>query len=140
MKSKQKLQKPSELLNRYSQKLTREIEKKLSPLGFELNFQYRSPHVAHISGFVVFRTGWILEFDEIIEQDTIHIIKRKYRYHLMDKQKSLIFRYDNVPHFPNIKSYPHHKHIRNDVINSKNPDLLEVIYEVEILLIKENLD
>ncbi|MBU3979325.1 hypothetical protein KJ980_02150 [Patescibacteria group bacterium] len=62
MTRKQKLQKPSELIKLYSQKLSHEFERKLSPLGFELNFQYRSPHIAHISGYVVFRIGWILEF------------------------------------------------------------------------------
>lgn len=133
---KKKLQKPSELLNLYSKKLTHEVQKKLSPLAFNLNFQYRSPHIARISGYVVFRTGWILEFDEIIEQEKTKIVKRKYRYHLMDKAKQLVFRYDNVAHFPKIKSYPHHKHLQNEVVVSNNPDLLEVIDEIETLIVK----
>ena len=136
MTQKKKLQKPSELLSLYSQKLTIGIEKKLSPLAFELNFQYRSPHIACISGYVVFRTGWILEFDEIIEQEKTQVIKRKYRYHLMDKVKQLIFRYDNVPHFPKIKSHPHHKHVKDKVIESNIPSLLKVIDEIEILIVK----
>ena len=50
----------------------------------------------------------------------------------MDKQKQLIFRYDNVPHFPKIKTHPHHKHIKDTVTSSRAPDLLEVIDDVEI--------
>ena len=62
---KKKLQKPSELLNFYSQKLNKGLDEKLSPISFELSFQYRSPHIALISGYIVFRNGWILEFDEV---------------------------------------------------------------------------
>lgn len=137
MTRRKKLKKPSELLNLYSQKLNLGIEKKLSPLSFELSFSYRSPRIAHISGYVVFRTGWLLEFDEIIMQERIEIKKLKYRYHVMDKDKKLILRYDNVPHFPKIKTHPHHKHTKRKVIESQVHGLLEVIDEIETLIIKE---
>lgn len=133
-----KLKKPSELLNLYSQKLNLGIEKKLSPLAFELNLRYRSPHIAHISGYVVFRTGWILEYDEILEQEKTKVRKLKYRYHLMDRKKQLIFRYDNVLHHPEIKSHPEHKHVKDKICESNNVGLLQVIDEVEALVVKEN--
>lgn len=136
MTRRKKLRKPSELLNLYSQKLNLGIEKKLSPISFELTFRYRSPRIAHISGYVVFRTGWILEFDEILTQERTQIKKLKYRYHVMNKSKDLIFRYDNVAHFPKIKTHPHHKHVKNRVIESQSPGLLEVMDEVESLIIK----
>ncbi len=50
MTRKKKLQKPSELLSIYSQELTQGIERKLSPLGFDLRFHFRSLHIAHIYG------------------------------------------------------------------------------------------
>lgn len=137
MIQKKKLQKPSELLNLYSQKLNQGLEKRLSPIVFELNFQYRSPHIAIISGYIVFRPGWILEFDEVMKQESNRVERLKYRYHVMDKQKQLILRYDNVPHFPKIKTHPHHKHIKDTVTSSQAPDLLEVIDEVEALIITE---
>lgn len=139
MTRKKKLKRPSELLSLYSKTLTFEIEKKLSPLAFELNFQYRSLHTAHISGYIVFRAGWILEFDEIIVQEKTGMVRLKYRYHLMDRQKKLIFRFDNVSHFPKLKSYPHHKHTKNKVVESKGPDLLDVIEEIEKQIIKEKV-
>lgn len=132
-----KLKKPSELLNLYSQKLNFGIEKKLSPISLELKFSYRSPHVAHISGYIIFRKGWVLEFDEIIAQERIEIKKLKYRYHVMDNNKELIFRYDNVPHFPKIKTHPHHKHTKDKVSESRMPGLLEVIEEIETLILRE---
>ena len=134
-----KLKKPSELLNLYSHKLNLGIEKKLSPISFELNFSYRSPHVAQISGYVMFRKKWVLEFDEIISQERIEIKKLKYRYHVMDKDKQLIFRYDNVSHFPKIKTHPHHKHTKDKVVESNSPGLLEVIEEIEMLMVKESI-
>jgi len=137
MTRRKKLKKPSELLNLYSEKLNLGLEKKLSPLAFELTFHHRSLHIAHISGYVMFRTRLMLEFDEIIIQERNHINKLKYRYHAMDKDKKLIFRHDNVPHFPKIKTHPHHKHTRYRVTESQSPGLLEVIDEVETLIIKE---
>ena len=139
MTRRKKLKKPSELLNLYSQKLNLGIEKKLSPISFELIFKYRSPRVAHISGYIMFRTGWILELDEILTQERTQIKKLKYRYHVMDKSKDLIFRYDNVPHFPEIKTHPDHKHTKDRVIESQAPGLLEVVDEVESLIIKTNM-
>lgn len=139
MTRRKKLKTPSELLNLYSQKLNLGIEKKLSPIAFELHFSYRSPRVAHISGYVMFRNEWILEFDEIITQERIEIKKLKYRYHVMDKNKELIFRYDNVPHFPKIKTHPHHKHTKDKATESRAPGLLEVIEEIEALIIKEGI-
>jgi Zn-dependent metalloprotease len=135
MTRNQKLKKSSQLLKIYSQKLTFEIEKKQSSYAFQLNIEYRNPDVAYIKGFIIFRTGWILEFNEILEQQKLSVIKRKYRYHLMNKEKQLIFRYDNVAHHTEIKTYPHHKHIENNVIDSNNPTLLEVIDEVEKLIL-----
>lgn len=38
-----------------------------------------------------------------------------YRYHFQDEQNSLIFRYDSTPHFPNLPSFPHHKHLFDNV-------------------------
>ncbi len=131
MRQKKKLRKPSELLKLYSRALNQGIEERFSPLAFELSFSYRSPRVAHISGYAVFRNGWILEFDEVLKQEGLVVAKDKYRYHVMDQNKELIFRYDNVAHFPKLKTYPHHKHLSQTVVESTAPDLLQVIEEIE---------
>lgn len=137
MTRKKNLKKSSELLNLYSQRITVELRKRLSFLTFGLQLKYPSPHTAHITGYIVFSKGWLLEFDEILKQQQLSVVKTKYRYHLMDKEKQLIFRYDNVAHHPEIKTNPHHKHIKNIVLESNNPDLLQVIKEIEKLLIKQ---
>jgi hypothetical protein len=41
----------------------------------------------------------------------------------------LIFRYDSTPHFPDLVSFPHHKHMPDDVIDSDRPDIELVVKE-----------
>ncbi len=46
----------------------------------------------------------------------------------------MIFRYDNVPHHSEIKSFPDHKHIIGRVISCKAPTLKEVLMEISGVL------
>jgi len=75
-----------------------------------------------------FYNGYLLELNEsiIFEVDVRHL---RYRYHFQDKEKNLVFRYDNTPHFPNLKSLPHHKHLKDEVIATDKPPVVSVIRE-----------
>jgi hypothetical protein len=53
-----------------------------------------------------------------------------YRYHFQDEQNNLIFRYDNTPHFPDLSSFPHHKHLGDRVVACEQPDISQVIQDV----------
>ena len=53
-----------------------------------------------------------------------------YRYHFQDEQNSLIFCYDSTPHFPNLPTFPHHKHLFDNVIASDKPHIADVLQEV----------
>ncbi len=57
--------------------------------------------------------------------------KLKYKYHYMDKDKKLIFRYDNAQHHPEIESFPYHKHINENVEVSEEPEMLDVLSEIQ---------
>ncbi len=137
MTRRKKLKRPSEVLEIYSKELIKGLEQKLSPAAFELNASFRSSKIASLSGFVVFSGGYILEFDEIIKQIGNEIERLKYRYHVMDKDKQLVFRYDNVNHHPEISTHPHHKHLPDSIVKSSAPNLIEIIEEVETLIIKQ---
>ena len=63
--------------------------------------------------------------------------KQKYSYHYMNKDKEMIFRYDNVQHHRNIKTFPHHKHTPNNIVESKEPTLKQILNEVEQHIIDE---
>lgn len=60
---------------------------------------------------------------------TINIIWLSDRYHFQDDQNRLVFRYDNTPHFPDIESYPHHKHTQYLVLPGTRPSIPQVIEE-----------
>jgi len=76
-------------------------------------------------GRIVFYNGNILEFAESITPD-----RARYRYHYMNADGALIFRYDNVPHHPGIATFPHHKHLQDTVIESDQVNLRVVVEEV----------
>ncbi len=61
--------------------------------------------------------------------------KIKYSYHYMNQNNELVFRYDNAKHYPALKNFPHHKHIKDDVIESKEPDIRFILKEIENIVI-----
>lgn len=63
--------------------------------------------------------------------------KIAYSYHYQNKEKSLIFRYDNAEHHPEIPTFPYHKHITDSAESSKAMSLPEVIEDVLRLLLRE---
>lgn len=60
----------------------------------------------------------------------------RYRYQYMKSDGELIFRYDNVPHHPEIETFPDHKHEGGRVIASHVPDLRQVVEEITNFIIK----
>jgi len=82
----------------------------------------------YIGGSVIFEDGYRLDFMEV--RDTDAICKVKYRYQYMNEEQSLIFRYDNAPHHPDITTFPHHKHDGNEIKASDEPTLYDVLLEI----------
>ena len=78
-----------------------------------------------------FLQGQLLEMNEAVICERNHIRHLNYRYHFQNKQNVLIFRYDNTPHFPDIESFPHNKHIEDKVIKTKQPSIFKVIEEAK---------
>lgn len=79
-----------------------------------------------------FQSGGLLEINEAIIVENGVLKTLGYRYHLQRAGGELVFRYDNTPHFPDLPSFPHHKHLRNAVVASSKPDLLDVLQEAKI--------
>ncbi len=77
--------------------------------------------------------GDFLEISEYVVSDSGQPRPLKYRYQWMDSsQTRLIRRWDNVPHFPHISSYPHHVHVGHESnVFASEPisitDLIEII-------------
>lgn len=51
----------------------------------------------------------------------------KYSYYWLDESDHLIAGWDNAPHHPEIKSYPHHMHTAQDVRASSVRNLEDVL-------------
>ncbi len=75
------------------------------------------------------RDRHLFSISEAIVNDRGTLKRLDYRYHFQDRDNYLIFRYDNTPHFPNLPSFPHHKHLPDRVIATPAPDLLDVLDE-----------
>jgi hypothetical protein len=94
-----------------------------------------SANTGYVEGEIVFIDGSRLIFFEFRRSLANDLKREKYRYHFMDMNNELIFRYDNAPHHPNISSFPDHKHLPSDVVASSAPQFSEIFAEVEAYLL-----
>jgi hypothetical protein len=92
-------------------------------------FEAEGPHV-RLKGRVVFTDGSVLFFRQIILDGSTF----KYAYHWQETKGNLICRWDNAPHWPDIATHPHHKHIvlkgKEQVLESRGGDLEEILKEI----------
>lgn len=96
----------------------RYVEEILTPVRANLRIRLRT------SG------GHLLEIHEAVVVADEQLVHLDYRYHCQDGQNRLQFRYDSTPHFPDLSSFPHHKHLADErVIAAEKPDIAQVILE-----------
>lgn len=72
---------------------------------------------------------FLLEINEAVVSENDNIVHLGYRYHFQNGQNDIVFRYDNTPHFPNLNSFPNHKHLPAGVEASEKPSVWDVIKE-----------
>ncbi|WP_045222141.1 toxin-antitoxin system TumE family protein [Desulfonatronum thioautotrophicum] len=70
-----------------------------------------------------------------IRQVVLIGIMLKYAYHWQNQDEMLIIRWDNAGHWPDVATFPHHKHVCNDekiqVLPSRaGADLAEILKEI----------
>lgn len=75
-----------------------------------------------------------LQVVEKLVVERLTILKVRYAYHYQRSDGELVFRYDNVPHYPGIRTFPHHKHVGDAVFPTRPPDLSEVLREIDGVL------
>lgn len=81
-----------------------------------------------------FPESHLLELNEAVIVKSNKMDHLNYRYHFQDGKNILIFRYDNTPHYPDLDSYPNHKHQYAEVVASKKPAIFSVIEEAKDLV------
>lgn len=101
------------------------------------NFRLITKRDMEVDGYLRIRANLIDEsFLEVsiycrINEDIIQLID--YRFHWQDKDGKLKVRWDNARHHPELKTFPHHMHMREDgnVKDSTRIDLWEVLRVME---------
>lgn len=94
-----------------------------------------SEQKGYITGTLWFTDDSVLEFTEV--KSITKKFKDKYSYHYMDSAKQLLFRYDNSPHFRELSTFPHHLHLPDETLPSTEPDLADVLKEIERLVLRK---
>lgn len=84
---------------------------------------------------VSFWDSSFLTIDEVIDTKLGYPEILRYSYTYL-KGSEHIFRYDNAPHYPELPTFPHHKHVGPNEIPqaSQKPTLNQVFKEIEDLL------
>lgn len=90
----------------------------------------------YIRGNIVFINSSCIEIAIFAREIHSSITIDKYRYHYMNAQRQMIFRYDNAPHHPEISSHPHHKHKENAVSASSLPNLKDILNEISAIILR----
>lgn len=63
---------------------------------------------------------------------------QKYSYHWQEENGELIVRWDNKPHWKNLKTFPHHRHEKDKVFPSYRVNVYDVIEEIRKKIEKKN--
>jgi len=119
-------------ITRYLENIRQLLDQTPYILSKSLEYEDRGGVALLIKGKIIFDNLSELHFREIVSFTIADLPdKIAYSYHYQDKEKVLIFRYDNAEHHPEISSYPHHKHIpKSNIEASKEMFLAEVLFEI----------
>jgi hypothetical protein len=72
--------------------------------------------------------------EELEIQGKRRLQRAGYVFHYQRVDGALIFRYDNSPHYPQLATFPDHKHVGDTVITAEPPDLAEVLREIDAII------
>ena len=92
------------------------------------------PPVQSIKARANLKNGFLLQITESIGEDF-----RRYSYHLQDGD-TVIKRWDNAPHWKDIRTYPFHTHVKDQEIplESKEMFVSDVIDELKKMVLESN--
>ena len=129
------------MINQYFNSLEAMIDSSPVILFYNLERMYGSSTEGYIKINVVFGDFSKLELSEFVEAESGKIRVAKYRYQYMNEKNELIFRYDNAPHCTKSKTFPEHKHLKeNQAIDSYRPELNDLLGEIYMLIMQVKID
>ena len=95
----------------------------------------RTSFVGLVRGDLGFLDGSTLHFREFVNTQS-GVERFMYVYHYQRADQSVVFRYDNTAHYPNLPNTPHHKHAADEanVVSATPPDLDAILKEIESIV------
>lgn len=121
------------MIEAYTEALLAAIAATPAVQSSSVNLEQRGPRAGLIRGDIYFSDGSRLHFRELVELQA-GVVRLMYSYHYQHADETLIFRYDDTPHYPELPDFPHHKHIPEAVRSAIPPDLRTVLKEIESTL------
>lgn len=101
----------------------------------------RITNIAIFKAIIQFYDGSQLDLAEQVEKVSYREVKRvSYKYHYQQVDKTLIFRYDDSPHYPKLLTFPHHKHVKDKVYEAQAPNLTEVLREIDTYIYPKEIN
>ncbi len=123
-------------LSNYAFKIEHEIIACPLVIHHDFKVTISSPSTGFIESKVIFQDGSILNLFEFLRLANDSIVREKYRYHYMTQDHKMIFRYDDAPHHQEISTFPHHKHVGENIIESPPPSIKAILTEIEFLVLR----
>jgi len=77
---------------------------------------------------VALKNGWLMDYWEHRAPGL-----RRYSFHVFHDNR-MIARWDNAPHHPGVKTFPHHKHVGGDIQDSEDMDVEKALAEFEKMI------
>ena len=88
----------------------------------------------HVLDFKKWHDGYYFKISIVLVNDNQLFIReysdqteRNYAYHWQDDKGNLIVRWDNAPHYKDMVSFPHHKHLGDSIEESQEITLKDVL-------------
>ena len=114
------------MISDYIFELKKTIEKLPCVLSDKVVIDNRGDVVLFLKGEIIFTDQSEFHFKEYFIA-VPEFEKLAYSYHYQDKEKNMIFRYDNAEHHQGVDTFPHHKHVDNRIISSSEMTLTNVL-------------
>lgn len=109
-----------EIVERYKQHI----------LSFSEIHSRKDNKISEFKGRITFSDNSILELTEIF---VFEITKRKYLFQWMDSEYELILRWDNALTHSHIPTFPHHKHVEENIIERSYEKFIDdILFEISI--------
>jgi len=118
----------------YLDTILAELVASSSIASFDVIEQWVEPERGYIRVRAWLANGDFLELAEYFVETDGECVTQRYRYQWMDaSRQQLRSRWDNVEHFPNLASFPHHVHLADDqVVPSTNLSIIDLLKALTI--------